>query len=250
MDSPLKRFYQDLFPFDQLIQLLTRNGLYPLSRIRFAFRYGEDMFVRYLTFDSKQEALDYMERMDWPDEEIEKPRKKLEIRFFHHTHLRDYVVRHVPDTINVQFPEDSRPLVFDVDMQDYPPEQRDCACPTERDICNHCWRQVMRPAMIKAKAWLCDFIGFNEVYFVFSGRKGFHIWILDERVWEWSLEGRKNYAERIPIRIDKAITQGPGHLIKVPWGVHHWTGGVCVTIEDVESFLPFPLLQAVGSKKE
>lgn len=206
-------FYRVQFPVGDVIRLVTHNRQFPLCNVRFALRWGEDIFKRYdkhgapLTFTDEQS-------------------------------LRDFLVAQAPNTVNVEFPESARPLVFDVDIHDYDDiERKDCSCEA-KEVCNICWVQIMRPEMIKARDFLCNFIGFTEVTFVFSGRKGFHIWVTDECVWSWNTNARLNYVQRMPVRCDEPITVGKGHLVKLPWVIHQKTGKVACVIENVETWLP------------
>ena len=210
----LRKYYQDAFPVDRIIALITHNRTYPLRNVRFAFRWGEDIFKRY----DKATGLPMC--------------------FMDGQALRNAVVREVPHTINVEFPEDARPLVFDVDIHDYADITRFfCNC-EPKEVCNACWNQIMRPEMLKAKEFLCDFIGFQEVMFVFSGRKGFHIWVTDKEVWTWDTNARLNYAQRMPVRCDLPITVGKNHLIKLPWTKHQKTGKMACVIDDLENWNP------------
>lgn len=207
-------FYTNHFPVDQVVRLVTHSRRYPLNNVRFAFRWGENIFKRYdqygqpLTFDDAEA-------------------------------LRAALIRERPNTLNVEFPENARPLVFDVDISDYAHVPRNACNCEAKQVCNTCWVQIMRPEMVKARDFLCSFIGFKEVMFVFSGRKGFHVWVTDDRVWSWNLNARLNYAERIPIRCDVPITAGKSHLIKLPWTRHQKTNQVACVIENVETFLPW-----------
>lgn len=191
---------------------MTCNGKFPLKNVHFALRWGEDIFKRYIF---NKEPIEFATKQD----------------------LKQYMVKHAPDTINVEFPESARPLVFDVDIQDYSEITRTCQCEAKQ-VCSICWKQIMRPAMISARQFLCDFCKFEKVLFVFSGGKGFHIWVLDERVWSFSLNARQNFADRMPIQFDRPITCDKGHLIKMPWCIHQKTGRLCQTIDNIELFVP------------
>lgn len=230
----MRAFYETKYPIDRVVALLTHNGQFPLGNVRFGFRWGEDCFKRYETFETKQDAIDYMDRMEYPTEE-EIPSRKLPLRFFNKGTLRTYLMDNTPDTINVQFPENARPLVFDVDIGDFNAKREYCMCQSKQ-VCRVCWIEIMRPAMIQAKHFLVDFIGFKEVMFVFSGRKGFHIWVTDEKVWSFSLNARQNFVDRIGIPVDREITCGKGHLVKLPWGKHQATQHECCVIENIQTW--------------
>lgn len=209
----LRDYYRRTFPVDRIIQIITHNRKYALSGVRFAFRWGEDIFKRY---DSQGRPLTFTDAQS----------------------LRTALVQQTPDTVNVEFPEDARPLVFDVDIHDYADIARlNCSC-EPKQVCNECWMQIMRPEMLKAREFLCEFIGFKEVTFVFSGRKGFHIWVTDDCVWEWDTNARLNYVQRMPVRCDVPITVSKGHLIKLPWTRHQKTHKMASVIEPLETWLP------------
>lgn len=231
----MRGFYQNLYPIDAVVALLTCGGRFPLENVRFGFRYGEHCFQRYETFASRADAEAWMRHMEFPMEESIK--KVIPLRFFSRDALLRYITEKAPDTINVQFPEDARPLVFDIDISDFVVPREHCACPP-KSVCNVCWGEIMRPAMRKAKSLLEDLMGFEQVQFIFSGRKGFHIWVTDPRVWSFDLNARKNFLDRLGIPADREITIGRGHLIKLPWGKHQKTRQLCCTILDFETFVP------------
>jgi DNA primase small subunit len=209
----MRKYYQTTFPVDRIVEVITHRGAHSLHNVCFAFRWGEDIFKRY---DKEGQPLGFDSAQD----------------------LKSALIAQAPDTINVEFPEDARPLVFDVDIHDYADIARlQCNC-EPKQVCNVCWVQIMRPEMRKARDFLCDFIGFDEVTFVFSGRKGFHIWVTDDCVWTWNTNARLNYVQRMPVRCDVPITVCKKHLIKLPWTLHQKTKKLACVIENIDTWLP------------
>jgi hypothetical protein len=160
-------------------------------------------------------------------------------------------------------------IVIDVDLDPllYPRPPSVCPCGTAKRVCDTCWWLYMDPAMAALEWILHDFYGFKAVFTVFSGRRGFHTWILDRRVHQWTAAQRTRFADSLspplssvrdelwhgvravlePLyekrkhqivsggglaalwpRIDHVVTADATHLHKLPLSVHSDTGNVCV----------------------
>jgi hypothetical protein len=90
-------------------------------------------------------------------------------------------------------------VVIDVDLDPllYPRPPFVCPCGTAKRVCDTCWWLYMDPAMAALEWILHDFYGFKAVFTVFSGRRGFHTWILDERVHQWTAAQRARFADSL-----------------------------------------------------
>lgn len=56
-----------------------------------------------------------------------------------------------------------------------------CECLHDKRICDVCWALFMNPALHILHRLLRELLGFKAFFTVFSGRRGFHIWVLDKR---------------------------------------------------------------------
>lgn len=154
-------------------------------------------------------------------------------------------------------------LVLDVDMD------RDrtgfCPCGTQRKVCDLCWKAYMEPMRYALYVAMKRFFGFKRVFCVFSGRRGFHLWICDPRVIRMTHLERGNLIDILVTpkttgtpdpftdfmfralskympdksreevfaalwpRIDEPVARDPmRHLHKIPLALHPETNALCV----------------------
>ena len=77
-------------------------------------------------------------------------------------------------------------MVFDIDMNDYDDVR---SCCTGANVCEKCW-EYLKIAMIVLTDILNEDFDFENVLWVFSGRRGIHAWICDELAREMNNEMR------------------------------------------------------------
>lgn len=89
-------------------------------------------------------------------------------------------------------------MIIDVDMD---PKlynrQGVCGCGQAKQVCDACWFAFIEPAQRTLEWAMCDYFGFKRVFCVFSGRRGFHMWICDPRVVEMTQVERLSIARRL-----------------------------------------------------
>ena len=84
-----------------------------------------------------------------------------------------------------------RELVFDVDLTDY--DFLGIGRPVDVELCDRCW-PVAGLAMFFLKFVLERQFGFSKFLVVYSGRRGAHLWVLDERAMAMGQEAREAIA--------------------------------------------------------
>ena len=118
--------------------------------------------------------------------------------------LKQAVVKLVPDKIDIgaiyncppktkhdRFYPMGRELVFDLDATD-------CirTCPCADTICVRCWPLMMVSVKIIHKC-LTEDLGFEHILWVYSGRRGVHCWVSDERARYLTNEARTQVVDFI-----------------------------------------------------
>ncbi|KAI8929879.1 hypothetical protein BC831DRAFT_395804 [Entophlyctis helioformis] len=171
----LKNFYQRLFPFKELHRWLSYGGVheYHFLNREFSVTLATESYIRFLSFRDAAE-------------------------------LRTEILRHCPVKIDIGAvynikPKDNktvksaafvpieRELVFDVDMTDYD-EIRTCC--QGADICKKCWHFMTISIRVIDRALREDF-GFKHILWVYSGRRGVHCWVSDERARKMKADARR-----------------------------------------------------------
>jgi DNA primase catalytic subunit len=93
---------------------------------------------------------------------------------------------------NLRTREGQRFLTLDVDLNDYGSLRNlVCACGTQKQACVDCWDfWITRNVIPILKRCLQDTWGFQDVSYVFSGRRGLHIHVRDVRALRMSAQQR------------------------------------------------------------
>lgn len=189
----MAKFFNDfLLPvFDPVFfQLITLGGRYEIKDREIGFILPDSgIWVRNEVFMTKQALLDYIVQKSpaviqlggiWPPA----PPKSLSSR-----PLREMAKAKLINCVSE--------VVIDVDMTKDHVRRGLCNCATDKEICDTCWSFYMDVAQDVLEYILREIWQFKAVFKVFSGRRGFHLWILDERVHRWTSKQRSAFFNSI-----------------------------------------------------
>lgn len=229
--AALRTYYAEIFPAEEMFRVFNIGSSREIS-----FYSQQSAYIRYLSFDDAGSLRQKLVQM-LP--------KKVDI---------GAVFSQRPSKAPGPFPV-YRELVFDIDLTDYP---RSC-CEGKR-VCGQCYEKI------KCAVRLLDYslreeLGFRNIGFVFSGRRGVHCWVLDDADFnstvrndvykfyqavlqrqQLSIPAYREIIEQCAgrqdasldewfIHIDKSVLTATNHLVKVPFSVHPETGCISVPLD-------------------
>lgn len=176
-------FYQRLFPFRYLFEWLNHapNPNKAFTNRELAFTLQNDVYLRYLSFTSHS-ALKAQVIATNP--------KRFEIGPVYTANPRDR-----KSLQKKAFKPLEKELVFDIDLTDYD-EIRTCC--TKANICQKCWGFITIAIRVLDLALREDF-GFQQILWVYSGRRGAHAWISDARARKCDDHIRKSIATYLEV---------------------------------------------------
>lgn len=161
-DMPIERdtlraYYERIFPIETLYQWMSYGSADTARCREISFASG-DFVKRFMTFPTpeslKQELLRSV-----PD--------KIDLgAVFSHPCEKKQGITLVPM---------QRELVFDIDISDYDNVR---ACCDGKTICRHCWTLIAGAVRAVTDMLLNDF-GYEQFFWVYSGRRGVHCWVCD-----------------------------------------------------------------------
>ena len=254
--SEKERYYKIFFPIvcPVLVQMVTQNGKIPLQNVIIVPRYtinGETVMGKWASFYSCEQLMAFgLEKM--PD-------------YFQLGGIFDMVpTPDVREANKLGITSAKNPLVLDIDMNDY--DRTDvCDCGTQAKMCDQCYFTLLVPAQKFLKYILEKRYGFQKVLYVFSGKRGMHVWVLDDRVWSWTREQRQVFLDSISCdafsikndtyimndifnnnlklfpKFDEAVTVDPCHLKKLPLMMHQDTRNICILFPNLDSGFSFSM---------
>ncbi|XP_046397246.1 DNA primase small subunit [Ischnura elegans] len=173
-------FYKRLFPCGLFYKWLNYGEVKGTNfKFReFSFTLATDIYLRHLSFTSKDE----MEK-----EILRLCPHKIDIGPVLNVRAKDHKIV-IPKPVQ-------RELVFDIDLTDYD-EIRSCC--QGGDVCTKCWKFMVVAIKVLDRALREDF-GFQHLLWVFSGRRGIHCWVCDVVARMLDSQGRSAIVEYLSI---------------------------------------------------
>lgn len=186
----LREYFDHLFPYKEMFRWLSygndpesSSALTDKNYFRnreFSFTLEDDIYVRYRSFANKEEFRQAV---------LQRCPIKIDIG----------AVYNAPPTMHnsVNFFPKEKELVFDIDMTDYNNVRYCC---DEANICGLCW-PFMTAAIKVLDAALREDFGFEHLLWVYSGRRGVHCWVCDERARHLSNDARSAIVTNLTVAL-------------------------------------------------
>lgn len=186
------QFYRMLYPFKSIFTWLnhehTPTKLF--THREFAFTLQGDVYMRYQSFNTADDLKKQVLAFNPTRFEIG-PVYSARVRVhFCHVQIQLTTVPQPRDKKSVRpsaFTPQKRELVFDIDMTDYDGVRTCCSA---AEICSHCWGFIAAAVKVLHSS-LVDQFGFRHLLWVYSGRRGIHLWISDPQAMDLTDDQRK-----------------------------------------------------------
>ncbi|KAF9234927.1 prim-pol domain-containing protein [Melanogaster broomeanus] len=169
------QFYRMLYPFKSIFNWLNHEHVPTklFTHREFSFTLQGDVYLRYHSFNTPEDLKKQVLALNPTRFEIgpvysAKPRDKKTVR-------------------PAAFTPQKRELVFDIDMTDYDGVRTCCSA---ADICSRCWGFIAAAVKVLHTS-LVDQFGFRNLLWVYSGRRGIHLWISDPEAMDLTDDQRK-----------------------------------------------------------
>jgi len=223
-EGSLATFYSTL-DCEELVEWLeTLIAPYPLKCLELGYRYQDDEKLRRSVHVRNKEELQMLLYNNLP------------------TSLH---IGGLQTTSGTQATQVTRitPLRLDFDFDDY---ERKCCGDTKR-ICTQCWGAIGIPSIQLLDELLQPY---GKRTFVFSGSKGFHVWVASPWLISWSSTERSALlaeleqafgSQNLPFYPDKGVSIQVNHQTRCPNTVNPKSGRIAVCI-DTESDMSFESL--------
>ncbi len=183
-------YYKHLFPAETMMKWLAYgndskrpsadNGF--MQRREFCFTLEGDVFARYQSFKNSEDLRKALRQ---------KVPTKIDLGPVFNVDPTKRAAYSGATGAGTVFAPVERELVMDIDMTDYDDVRTCCSA---ANICNKCW-PLMTVAIKVIDAGLRADFGFKHLLWVYSGRRGIHVWVCDKRARHLTNEARAAVAE-------------------------------------------------------
>ncbi|KIJ11183.1 hypothetical protein PAXINDRAFT_164144 [Paxillus involutus ATCC 200175] len=164
-----------LYPFNSIFNWLNHEHVPTklFTHREFSFTLQGDVYLRYHSFNTAEDLKKQVLTLNPTRFEIgpvysAKPRDKKTVR-------------------PAAFTPQKRELVFDIDMTDYDGVRTCCSA---AELCSRCWGFIAAAVKV-LHASLVDQFGFRHLLWVYSGRRGIHLWISDPEAMDLTDDQRR-----------------------------------------------------------
>lgn len=192
LSGQLKWYYARLFPIKPFTQWLRYGRDETLARREVSFTLSGDIYLRFKSYASGEALLDALKQM---------APIKMDLGAIYNFPPCDKASMTVPLT------PVSKELVFDIDMTDYADVLGKQAGGSAEEETDRCWA-IMATAVRVVDMALREDFGFSRIMWVYSGRRGVHCWVGDQRARRLGNEGRSAVAEFLTLRFDARENNG------------------------------------------
>ncbi|KAI9291740.1 prim-pol domain-containing protein [Neoconidiobolus thromboides FSU 785] len=178
-----KLYYLHLFPYHHIYRWLNYGMKETKNFINreFSFTLENDIYLRYQSFDNE---------IQFKDRILRTLPKKMDIGAVYSIKPSDKKMINSNNFIPLE-----KELVFDIDLTDYDQVR---TCCSGADICLKCWKFITLAVKVLHQILTEDF-GFEHILWVYSGRRGVHGWVCDNRARKLNNESRKAIMNYIDI---------------------------------------------------
>lgn len=186
VQKQLEWYYVRCFPIELFSRWLRYGSDENLARREISFTLPGDIYIRWKSFESQQNLLEALKKST---------PIKIDIGAIYNFKPSEKNIRPGP-LIPV-----SKELVFDIDLTDYADVLGSMGGGNPMEECDRCWRIMATAVAVIDEALRQDF-GFRHILWVYSGRRGVHCWVADERARKLTNEQRSSVAEFLHIRFE------------------------------------------------
>ncbi|TNJ27395.1 DNA primase small subunit [Giardia muris] len=205
--APYAVYYDRYYPYAEIVRWLMRDGRVDPAYREWSYetllRIGETFVSRFRSVETSE---DLRKLLCFHPDTASSFLLKLDIGpiYSHPMGIRD--------SAGSSFVSVERELVFDIDAGDF---DRVRTCCQEASICPKCWRfmELVVPLLVL----FANVNGFNDYFFVFSGRRGLHAWMYDDVACRLTREMRLSLLQSIQL-----VAADTGTFIDLRYDRENW----------------------------